>query len=43
VHELVEFMTENNLRCGFKEVFKLAELILTISSNNAATECSALK
>ncbi|XP_071535018.1 zinc finger MYM-type protein 1-like [Panulirus ornatus] len=45
VHELVEFMNENNLRCGFKEVFKLAELILTIPSNTAAAEpsFSALK
>ena len=45
VHELVEFMLKNSLVSGFKEVFKLGELILTIPSNTASAEhsFSALK
>lgn len=45
VHELVEFMVKNSLSSGFKEVFRLGELILTIPSNTASAErsFSALK
>lgn len=45
VHELVEFMVKNGLHSGFKEAFRLAELILTIPSNTASAErsFSALK
>ena len=41
----MEFMVKNELNSGFKEAFRLAELILTIPSNTASAErsFSALK
>jgi hypothetical protein len=45
VHELLQFLVENDLSSGFKEVFKLAELIMTIPATTASVErsFSALK
>ena len=45
IYELVKFILENKLTSAFNEVFKLGELILTISSNTATAEhsFSALK
>ena len=45
VHELIAMMVESSLTSGFKEVFQLGKLILTIPSNTASAErtFSALK
>lgn len=45
VHEIVEFMVKSSLISGFKEVFRLGGLILTISGNTVSAEpsFSALK
>jgi hypothetical protein len=35
-HHLLKFMQNNQLQVAFKEIYKLAELIMTISSSAAA-------
>jgi hypothetical protein len=40
VHHLLKFMQDNQLLGAFKEIYKLAELIMTIPSSTATVELS---
>jgi hypothetical protein len=40
VHHLLKFMQDNQLQVAFKEIYKLAELIVTIPSSTATVEQS---